>query len=140
MTRHPLHPWLVLAVAVGGALGAGARWALEGWQPTAPGTFPWTTFSINISGTVVLALLPASRFVRKHQVLPPALGTGVLGGFTTMSTFSDETRALVAGGHTSLATAYVAGSVAAGLLAVALVDRLVDRAAREQFQAEDGDL
>jgi CrcB protein len=138
--RHPLHPWLVVAVAVGGAVGACARWGLETWQPPSPGCFPWTTFGINVAGTVVLALLPASAFVRRHQVLPPALGTGVLGGFTTLSTFSEETRGLVSAGRTGLAAAYVVGSVAACLIAVALVDRLVERSAREEFDAEEGDL
>ena len=140
MTRHPLHPWLVLAVAVGGAVGALARWGLEAWQPPPAGAFPWTTFGINVSGTVLLALLPASAFVRRHQVLPPALGTGVLGGFTTLSTFSEETRSLVAGGHTGLAATYVLGSVAVCLVAVVLVDQLVERSAREEFDAEEGDL
>ena len=140
MTRHPLHAWLVLAVAAGGAVGAGARWGLETWQPAPSGGFPWTTFGINVAGTVLLALLPASSFVRRHQVLPPALGTGVLGGFTTLSTFSEETRALINGGHTGLAAAYVVGSVAVCLVGVALVDLLVERSARDEFDAEEGDL
>jgi CrcB protein len=130
----------VAAVAVGGAAGAVARWALELWHPASAGQFPWTTFAINVAGSLLLALLPASSWVRRHQVLPPALGTGVLGGFTTLSTFSEETRALVAGGHTGLASAYVVGSVGACLLAVALLDRLVARPARVQFEDEDGDL
>lgn len=138
--RHPLHPRLVVAVAAGGAAGACARWALEAWHPAATGGFPWTTFGINVVGTLLLALLPASAVVRRHQVLPPALGTGVLGGFTTLSTFSEETRALVAGGRVGVAATYVLGSLAAGLLGVALVDRVVDRSAREQFDAEEGDL
>ncbi|MDX6323797.1 MAG: fluoride exporter [Nocardioidaceae bacterium] len=140
MPRHPLHPSLVLAVAVGGAVGACARWALESWHPATPDGFPWTTFGINVAGSVLLALLPASTWIRRHQVLPPALGTGVLGGFTTLSTFSAEARALVAGGRTGLAAAYVVGSVGACLVGVAVVDRLVDRSAREEFDAEEGDL
>jgi len=140
VTRHPLHPWLVLAVAVGGAVGACARWVLETWQPAPSGAFPWTTFGINVAGTVLLALLPASALVRRHPVLPPALGTGLLGGFTTLSTFSDETRALVADGHAGLAAAYVLSSVAVCLLGVALVDLSVERSARDEFDAEEGDL
>jgi CrcB protein len=138
--RHPLHPWLLVAVSVGGAAGALARAALEGWQPAPSGGFPWTTFAINVGGSLLLALLPAIGVVRRHQVLPPLLGTGVLGGFTTLSAFSEETRALIAGGHTGVATAYVVGSLAAGVLAVVLVDRVVDRAAREEFDTREGDL
>jgi CrcB protein len=138
--RHPLHPSLLVAVAVGGAVGACLRWLLESWHAAAPGAFPWTTFAINLSGSVALALLPASGWVRRHPVLPATLGTGVLGGFTTLSTFSEETRALVAAGCTGRATAYVAGSVGACLVAVALVDRLVAAPARAEFEDEDGDL
>lgn len=129
-----------MAVAVGGASGACARWLLESWQPAAPGAFPWTTFGINVAGSVLLALLPASAVIRRHPLLPPALGTGVLGGFTTLSTFSEETRALVGAGSTALATAYVVSSLAACLLGVAIADRLVTRPARADFERQEGDL
>jgi CrcB protein len=137
--RHPLHPALLVVVAVGGAAGAALRWALEAWQPAATGGFPWATFGINVAGSMLLALLPASALIRRHPLLPPALGTGMLGGFTTLSTYSEETRALLAAGHTGSAATYVVGSVAACLLGVALVDRFVAAPAREEFDADEGD-
>ena len=138
--RHPLRAAVLVAVALGGALGAGLRWQLGESFPTGPGAFPWTTFTINVSGSALLALLAASDVVRRHPLLPPALGTGVLGGFTTLSAYSEETRALLAAGHTGLATAYLLGTLAACLVAVAVADRLSSPAERAQFDDEEGDL
>lgn len=138
--RHPLRASLLLAVAVGGAVGACARWRLEGWFPTHDDTFPWTTFAINVAGSVLLALLPAVRAIRRHPVLPPALGTGVLGGFTTLSAYSEETRSLLDSGHTGTAAAYLLGTFASCLVGVALADLLSSPAAREEFDVEEGDL
>lgn len=131
---------LVLAVALGGALGAVARWSLGEAFPGSPGAFPWTTFAINVSGTLLLALLPASERVRRHRVLPPLLGTGVLGGYTTLSTYSEEARALLGSGHVALAAAYVGGTLAACLCLVALADHATTREARAEIEAEEGDL
>ena len=141
MTRpHPLRAALLLAVAVGGAVGATARLGLGTWFPTAPETFPWTTFAINVSGSVLLALLPAVAAVRRHPILPPALGTGVLGGFTTLSAYSEESRSLLASGHTGTAAAYLLGTLAACLVGVALADLLSEPAERLEFEEEEGDL
>ena len=123
-SHHPMHASLLLAVAAGGAVGACLRWQLGDWFPTEPHAFPWTTFSINLSGSVLLALLAASTLVRRRPVLSTALGTGVLGGFTTLSAYSEETRALLASGHTGTATAYLLGTLAACLVGVAVADRL----------------
>jgi fluoride exporter len=139
MTReHPLHPSVILVVAAGGAGGAIARHLVNG-VGAAPG-FPWSTFAINVTGSLLLALLPAFAVVRRRHLLPPLLGTGLLGGFTTMSAFSEETRALVADGHTATAGAYVVATVAACLVAVALADRFSTRSSRAEFEDEEGDL
>ena len=135
-----MHASMLLAVAVGGAVGACARWALGSWGPTPENSFPWTTFTINVTGSVLLALLPASALVRRHPVLPPALGTGVLGGFTTLSAYSEETRSLLAAGHAGLAASYLLGTLVACLAGVAVADRLSTPAEREEFEAEEGDL
>jgi fluoride exporter len=137
---HPLRASLLLAVAAGGAVGAVVRWQLGSWFPTDPAAFPWTTFAINVSGSVLLALLPAVAAVRRHPLLPPALGTGVLGGFTTLSAYSEEARSLLASGHTGTATAYLLGTLAACLLGVALADRFSTPADRVEFEVEEGDL
>ena len=130
----------MLAVALGGAVGALARYLLSDAFPHDTGAFPWTTFAINISGSFLLALLPASAAVRRHDVLPPLLGTGVLGGFTTLSAYSEETRALAAAGHTATAGLYLLGTLAACLVAVAAADRLSTAAERREFADEEGDL
>lgn len=137
--RHPLHLTVLLAVALGGALGAICRHSLSAWFDDSTG-FPWTTFAVNVSGSFLLALLPAWSVVRRVHLLPPLLGTGVLGGFTTLSAFSDQTRRLVADGMVGLAGAYVVGTVAVCLVAVAVADRFSTIAARREFEAEEGDL
>lgn len=121
-------------------MGAVGRWALgEAWPVPADG-FPWTTFAVNVVGSGALALLPAWAVVRRHALLAPALGTGVLGGFTTLSTASEETRALLAGGHAATAAAYVLGTLGASLLAVALAGLLSTPDERGLVEAEEGDL
>ncbi len=137
---HPLRPSLVGAVAVGGAIGAVLRYALTLAFPDPSDGFPWTIFAVNVVGCAVLAALPAVPAVRRHAVLPPLLGTGVLGGFTTLSAYAEQSRALVAGGHVATAAAYVLGTLAAGLLAVALAVRLSTAVARAEFDLEEGDL
>lgn len=121
-------------------MGAGARYGLGLAFPDSATGFPWTTFGINVSGSAVLAVLPAVSAVRRRLYLPPLLGTGVLGGFTTLSTNVDQSRALLASGRVGTAAAYLVGTLAAGLLAVALADRLSTMAARAQFEDEEGDL
>ena len=72
--------------------------------------FPWTTFAINVTGSLALALLPALAVVRRRPVLAVALGPGVLGGYTTLSTYAEQGRALLADGRAGLAAAYLLGT------------------------------
>lgn len=129
----------LLVVALGGALGAAARWALGVAVPSGGG-FPWTTFGINVAGTAALAALPALAVVRRRPLLPLFCGTGVLGGFTTLSTWSADARALLAAGDTATALAYLVGTLAACLLAVAAVRRVVPPADRAVVADREGDL
>ena len=111
---------LLLVVAAGGALGAAGRFGAAKALPSAPDEFPWSTFLVNATGCLLLGLLmvcaldvwPTSRYLR------PFLGIGLLGGFTTFSTYALETRNLVAEHQQQLAGVYLVGSVAAGLTAV----------------------
>jgi CrcB protein len=113
-------PAVVVAVAAGGALGAPARYGVALLNDITPGSFPWGTFWINVSGSfalgVVMALLlerfPPSRYLR------PFVATGFLGAFTTYSTFAVETDLLVNNGYVGVALAYAAASLAAGFTAV----------------------
>ena len=81
---------LLLVIALGGALGAAARYGAGLAWPTAADAFPWTTLLVNVVGCAlmgVLMVLVTERFVAP-PLLRPFLGTGVLGGFTTFSTYA----------------------------------------------------
>ncbi|GAA4708133.1 CrcB family protein [Nocardioides conyzicola] len=123
MTPGAPAPRLLAAVAVGGAVGALARWGLTEAFPADADAFPWAIFAINVAGSFVLALLPAFGAVRRRRALAVALGPGVLGGFTTLSAYSEQSRALLDHGRTGLAVTYLVGTVAACLLAVTVADR-----------------
>lgn len=112
------------AAAAGGILGSLARAGLTSWLPVADG-FPWTVFWINVVGSAVLAALPALAAVRRTPWLGVFLGTGVLGGFTTMSTASEQTAALFEHHHALAGILYCAGTLAAAVVAVFAVSRWV---------------
>jgi len=129
---------LLLAVAAGGAIGGTLRWWLGDLVPDGSG-FPWTTFAVNVSGSLALALLPALAAVRRQPLATAALGPGVLGGYTTLSTYAEQGRALLADGQAGLAAAYLLGTLAACLLAVSLAARWVPQPDQQAFEAEGGD-
>lgn len=114
-------------VALGGGLGAMARYACSLWLAplSAPSKFPWPTFAVNISGCLLAGLLFA--VASKHALLSPNLRlflfTGVLGGFTTFSAFGLETVHLLKRGDVLMACVYVTASVLGGLAAIALAYR-----------------
>ncbi|NUR08590.1 MAG: CrcB family protein [Nocardioidaceae bacterium] len=115
------------------------RFGLSELFPDSSTGFPWTIFAVNVVGCFALASLPALPAVREHHLLPPLLGTGVLGGFTTMSTYAEQARALAASGRVVTAGVYVLGTLAACLLAVAAADRLSTLRERREFDEEEGD-
>ena len=125
------------AVALGGAVGGTLRWWLGDLAPDGEG-FPWTTFVINVTGSLILALLPALAVVRRRRILVVGLGPGLLGGYTTFSTYAEQTRAMFAEGREGLAATYLVGTLAACLVAVALAGRLSSQAGRREFDAEEG--
>lgn len=113
-------PRLLLAVAVGGGAGGLLRYAAG--EAVADGTgFPWTTFTINVVGSTLLAALLLLPLVRRSPAWAAALGPGVLGGFTTFSATSEQGRALLADGRTGLALTYLVATLAACLAAVVAV-------------------
>lgn len=138
MTSPPL-PRLLLAVAVGGAAGAVLRWWLTDLWPAPTDSFPWSTFAVNVAGSFVLALLPAFLAVRRNRLLAVGLGPGLLGGFTTLSAYSEQTRALLDHGETVTAGLYLLGTLAACLVAVAVADLGSSVAQRRVFEAEGGE-
>ncbi len=127
-----IHTTVVGAVALGGSLGALARWALAEALPHDPGRFPWATFLTNVVGCLligVLMVLVVERWPRR-RLLRPFVGTGVLGGFTTFSTYVVDTRTMVAADHAGLAAAYLLGTLLLGLLAVVVGLRVTETVVR----------
>jgi fluoride exporter len=125
------------AVAAGGAIGGTLRWWLGDVMPDGAG-FPWTTFLINVTGSLALALIPAFGAVRRRPALAAALGPGVLGGYTTLSTYAEQGRVLLTDGRAGLAAAYLLGTLAACVTAAVLAGRLSSRPAQQEFEAEEG--
>ncbi|HEY2327690.1 MAG TPA: fluoride efflux transporter CrcB [Gaiellaceae bacterium] len=112
---------IVIGVALGGALGASARYLIDrGLEERAGSVFPWSTFVINLSGCFVIGIFAAALVDRHHIPAWIRIGLimGVVGGYTTFSTFSQETLGLVDAHDFGVALAYVGGSVLLGLLAV----------------------
>jgi fluoride exporter len=108
----------LLAVCLGGALGSGARFLLSEWAAASLGTaFPWGTFFVNALGSFLLAIVVYAG-VEAAAISPTmriALGSGVMGGFTTYSTFSFETMVYLENGSVGLAVLYVVATLAVGL-------------------------
>lgn len=103
-------------MAVGGVIGSLARYGLAEAFPHALGDFPWATFITNVLGCFAIGVLLARITPRSHPLLRPFLGTGILGGFTTFSTFAVDTERLLHV-HLLVALAYYFGTVTAALLA-----------------------
>lgn len=111
---------ILLVVSAGGALGSLGRWGVGELLPWAGSGFPWATFTENISGAFALGLVIVFLLDvwPPHRYLRPFLGVGVLGGYTTFSTYMLETRDLVAAEQVGTALLYLVGSALAGLVAV----------------------
>lgn len=111
---------IVLVVAVGGALGSLARWGLAETLPHASDRVPWSTLTANVVGAFLLGALMVVvlEVGRPGRYLRPFLGVGVLGGFTTFSTYMLDTRTLLAAGEPLRAGGYLFGTLLAGLVAV----------------------
>jgi CrcB protein len=110
-----------VAIAVAGAVGALARYGLEGFVGRrAAGAFPWGTFVVNVSGAFALGFLFTLMTGRLTVAawLRGAVTIGLLGAYTTFSTLSFETYRLLEDRALGLAAANMFGSLGAGLLAV----------------------
>lgn len=106
-------------ISVGSVLGALARYGLGVAFPHGAASFPWATFTVNVAGCGLIGMLMAciDQFGARRLVRP-FLGVGVLGGFTTFSTYVVEAQELVAAGAARLALAYLGGTLVAAVLAV----------------------
>jgi CrcB protein len=109
-------------VAVGGTIGTSARASLEATFPPAPGELPWVTLAINLTGSFALGailelLLRTGPDTGWRRAVRLGCGTGVIGGFTTYSTFVLEIDQLARQGHLTVSVVYARLSVLAGLAA-----------------------
>jgi CrcB protein len=118
----------LLLLLLGGALGTGCRYFLSAWIYSvvrAP-VFPYGNFVINVSGSFLIGVL--AELLESRWLVSPAIRiallTGVLGGYTTFSSFAFETYGLLRDGELVVALAYAGGSLLAGLAAVWLGVRL----------------
>lgn len=109
-----------LAVAAGGALGGTARYGVGLLWPWHPPALPWATLTVNLVGCALIGMLLVllTEVVAAPGWARPFLATGVVGGFTTFSSFAVETVRLTDNGQVALAAWYVGVSVVAGLLLV----------------------
>jgi CrcB protein len=146
-------PAVLAAIALGGVIGAPARYGVAQVVHVAPNSFPWATFVTNVSGSFAIGLLlvfileclpPTKKTTPSLQCasgataaasaryVRPFVATGVLGAYTTYSTFAVETDLLVKNGHADIAFLYVASSFIVGFAAVWVgiaIARLVPRRA-----------
>ncbi|MDQ4092557.1 MAG: fluoride efflux transporter CrcB [Actinomycetota bacterium] len=111
---------VLAVVALGGALGASARYGVSVWLPSPAGTFPWSTFTINVSGCLLIGVLMVliSEVWSAHRLLRPLLDPGVLGGYTTFSTYTVDAPVLFDGGHTGFGLIYLGVTLVCALVAV----------------------
>ncbi|TDD30209.1 CrcB family protein [Actinomadura sp. KC06] len=139
------YPWGTLAaVSAGGVLGALARYGLTSAFPYGAGDFPWAVFWINVSGCLLIGVLMVliTETWRAHHLVRPFLGVGILGGFTTFSTYAVDIQHAVEGGAPRVGLAYLALTLVAALAAVVAGIRLaraLSRALVRRPAEEDGE-
>jgi CrcB protein len=103
-------------VAIGGALGATGRWAVGTLFDTEPGVWPWPTFIVNVIGCMLIGFTVGR--VERGSLRWDFAVTGVLGGFTTMSSFAVELNEFVDANRSSMAVTYGALTLASGAAAL----------------------
>ena len=111
---------VLATIAAGGAAGAAARYLIGQTWPTPAGAFPIGTLAINVLGCALIGVLMVliTEVWSRQRLLRPFLGTGVLGGFTTFSTYTVDIQRLIAGAHVDIALLYLALTPVGALLAV----------------------
>ena len=116
---------LALLVAAGATVGTLLRASIELALPHSPGEWPWATFAINVVGSLALGALIEALALRgpdtgRRRMLRLGAGTGVIGGFTTYSTFVVEIDRLATAGAVWVALVYALASVVLGVVAAAV--------------------
>lgn len=120
---------MVVYIAVGGILGTLARYYLQGWVQTRTGVFPVGTLAINLIGSLMIGFV--IRLATGSTIISPdlraALTVGFCGAFTTMSTFSYESIALLRDGEYGYAGLYMGGTILGCLAAVIIGTAVANR-------------
>jgi fluoride exporter len=138
------HPMVLPVIALGGMVGASARHELELVWTASSGQWPWATLVTNASGCLLIGMLMVLvvEVGRAHPLLRPFVGVGLLGGYTTFSTFALQTQLLWMHGHRATSLLYLVltpalamVSVVAGVAAARALHGLRERGFRAQ---EDG--
>lgn len=128
---EPPQPRVLGAVALGGVIGALARYQIGRWWGTPVDGFPAATLFINLLGCLVIGifLVLITERLTPHPLVRPFFGTGVLGGFTTFSTYALDIQQLLAHARLGTALLYLAvtalGAVAAAAVGMAGTRRLL---------------
>ena len=130
-----IDPSVLGVVSLGGGLGGLARYGLAVAVPS--GSVPWATLVTNVLGCALIGVLMVlvAEVWAAHRLLRPFLGVGVLGGFTTFSTYAVEVQQLLETGHPWVAAAYLTGTVTGALAAVQVgivTARVIARARRRK--------
>ncbi|MDN5977180.1 fluoride efflux transporter FluC [Acidipropionibacterium jensenii] len=149
LQRRVTPTWaLAVLVGAGGCLGTLLRAVLESAAAAPHGDLPVTTLAINLVGSVVLGALleglaRTGDDVGARKAVRLGVGTGVIGGFTTYSTFAVEADRLIGGGSPLLGLGYAVGSVVAGVLCaiggIVLARWFVSRSAGRRDRARTGE-
>jgi fluoride exporter len=119
--KLPSHRALVLLViSAGGVLGALGRYAISAAWPHPPGGFPWSTWAVNVSGCwlIGVVMVLATDVFPRQPLLRPFLCVGVLGGYTTFSTYIADIGQAATTGAAGIALAYLAATLVAAMLTV----------------------
>jgi CrcB protein len=118
---------VIVGVALGGALGASARYLLDHLiEQRSFSIFPWATFTINVTGCLLIGVI-TEALVDRHHVpawIRVGLVLGVIGGYTTFSTYAEEALTLIDAHDTAVAVAYTLGSIVTGIAAVYVGERI----------------
>ena len=120
------HGSVLVAVSLGGGIGAVARYGLSLAWPKPSDGFPWATFITNVSGCLLIGILMVlvTEVWPGHRLLRPFFGVGVLGGYTTFSTYIVDLQQLVRAGEAFTGLIYLLASIIAALAATYTGDQI----------------
>ncbi|MFG3527449.1 fluoride efflux transporter CrcB [Streptomyces sp. NPDC047917] len=131
--KEPRQGPVIAAVSLGGGVGAAARYGASLLWPTPADAFPWTTLAVNAIGCAVIGvfMVVITDVWVAHRLVRPFFGTGVLGGFTTFSTYAVDIQRLVNGREASTGLAYLVLTLLAAMtsvrIAAASTRRIIER-------------